>query len=699
MSLETNNFYDFGDFRLDLTEKILLRDGKSVPITPMVFETLCVLVERAGHLVEKDELMQKLWQDRFVEESNLTFNIKMLRKALGDNAAKPTFIKTVSKRGYRFIAEVKKTFPETEQNSPPVKTFPSPRKSSPSFVALGILLLCTLSAGSWFARKQLFSSESNAPILSAPFHSEKFSNSGKVGCAVISPDGKLVAYVNRTGEKNGVWLRRLETSDNVQLVPLSEEFYGGLAFARDGQTLFFMRKPRDENTMSAIYRVSIFGSVPEKVLEQTEGWFSLSPDDRQISFVRCEYKEDDFCSLLIADTDGRNERKILTRPRPFRIADNQFSPDGKSIALASGQSSNGGNDFRLTKVDVADGAESEITPQKFFDLKCLKWLPDGDHLLLTAMDSLDGKSKIWQVSTATGEAQPLTKDAADIVRISLNKDASRMIATQLGNDFYLYLSTSGDTKILTAAREATFAPDGKIIYATDDGDIWTIRRDGGEQRQLTNNVFRDFSPRVSPDGRYIYFTSNRTGTNQVWQMNADGSSQTQLTKTEGGYPQFVTPDGKWIYYESGLHQTIWKVSADGDEEIQISERNVYNPTFSHDGNFAAYSFRDKQNDNQIKIGVMNLDSKEQVKVFDYGDGKSHPVDIAWSSDNRTLNFITDTDSKNSLWAQSLDEDKPRFIADLGDKEIPDFALAPDGSAFAFTRGEWLHDAVLIDGLK
>jgi Tol biopolymer transport system component len=460
-----------------------------------------------------------------------------------------------------------------------------------------------------------------------------------------------------------------------------------------------MRKPRGESTMSAIYRVSIFGGVPEKVLEQTQGWFSLSPDDRQISFVRCEHKNDDFCSLMIADTDGRNERKILTRPRPFRIADNQFSPDGKSIALASGQSSNGGNDFRLTKVDIASGAESEITPQKFFDIKSLKWLPDGDHLLLTAMDSLDGKSKVWQVSTATGEAQPLTKDAANFVQISLNKDASRMIATQLGNDFHLYLSTNGDTKILTAAREATFAPDGKIIYAADDGDIWSIRRDGGEQRQLTNNVFRDFSPRVSPDGRYIYFTSNRTGTNQVWQMNADGSSQTQLTKTEGGYPQFVTPDGKWIYYESGLRQTIWKVSADGDEEIQISERIVYRPTVSPDGNFAAYFFRDKQKDNQVKIGVMNLDSKEQVKVFNYSNGKSHPVDIAWSSDNRTLNFITDMNAKNSLWAQSLDEDKPRFIADLGDKEIPDFALAPDGSAFAFTRGEWLHDAVLIDGLK
>ena len=108
MSLQTNNIYEFKDFRLDFTEKTLQNGGGVISLTPKVFETLCVLVENAGHLIEKDELMQKLWQDRFVEESNLTFNIKMLRKALGDNAQRPQFIETVQSRGYRFIADVKR---------------------------------------------------------------------------------------------------------------------------------------------------------------------------------------------------------------------------------------------------------------------------------------------------------------------------------------------------------------------------------------------------------------------------------------------------------------------------------------------------------------------------------------------------------------------------------------------------------------
>lgn len=694
MSLETNSF-EFGEFRLDAKEKVLLRNGSPVSATPKTLQLLLALVENHGHIVEKNELMKAVWANSFVEEGNLSFTINLLRKILDDDAQKPRFVKTVPRRGYCFIAEVREIFPETKQNLQPVKISPSPRKFYAPFAALSVLLLLTLAAGSWMARKQFFAAASNAPILSAPFHSEKFSASGKVSQAAVSPDGKLVAFVDETAGKYGIWLRRLESSENIQLVSLSDDLYGGLAFARDGQTLFFMQKTRGENAQSAVYRVPIAGGASEKILEHAEGWISLSPDDRQISFVRCEYKDADFCSLLIADSDGRNERKILTRTRPIRITDNQFSPDGKRIAFAFGQSSNGGSDFHLAQIELETGRENEISPKTFFEVSNLKWLPGGE-LLLAAKENLDGKSKIWQVSMATGEAQPLTKDAASYLQISLSSDASRMIATQMSNGFHLYFAAGGDTKVLTAAREATFTPTGKIVYATDEGDIWTMNRDGGEQRQLTNNDLKDFSPRVAPDGCCVYFASNRSGTNQVWRMNIDGGSQKQLTKKEGGYPCFVSPDGRWIYYESGLHQTLWKIAADGGEEIQVAERKVYAAAFSSDGNFVAFYAREK--DSRINITVMNVENQKILKTFVLADKKSLPVKIAWSNDNKTINYVIGNDSKNSLWQQSLDGDQPRFVTDLGDKEIEDFALAPDGS-FAFTRGEWLHDAVLIDGLK
>src|SRR2546428_4024066 len=181
-------------------------------------------------------------------------------------------------------------------------------------------------------------------------------------------------------------------------------------------------------------------------------------------------------------------------------------------------------------------------------------------------------------------------------------------------------------KSLAVARTGVaFAPDGKIVYEGNDGDIWTINRDGGEQRQLTNNSFSDVYPRVSPDGRYIFFTSNRSGSTHVWRMNADGSNQVQLTKREGGYPAFVTPDGKWVYFESGLHQTLWRASTDSGEEIRVSEERISEPAFSLDGNLLAYFFRATGNDHLNQIAIMSVDSGKIAKTLNLGDGKSTPV--------------------------------------------------------------------------
>ena len=106
MSKEPLNCYEFGPYRLDLNEGRLLRNGEPVPLTPKAFATLVVLVQRSGHLVEKNELMKLLWPDSFVEESNLNQHVWTLRRTLGENKAGHEYIETVPKRGYRFMAEV-----------------------------------------------------------------------------------------------------------------------------------------------------------------------------------------------------------------------------------------------------------------------------------------------------------------------------------------------------------------------------------------------------------------------------------------------------------------------------------------------------------------------------------------------------------------------------------------------------------------
>lgn len=113
MSTHSRHLYEFGPYRLDTAEMLLLRDGVPVPLTPKAFEMLVALVQRSGHLVEKDELMKVVWSDAFVEESNVTNNVYALRKMLGNGDNGQSYIETVPKRGYRFTAQVKELPAET----------------------------------------------------------------------------------------------------------------------------------------------------------------------------------------------------------------------------------------------------------------------------------------------------------------------------------------------------------------------------------------------------------------------------------------------------------------------------------------------------------------------------------------------------------------------------------------------------------
>ena len=105
MSPRSLSFYEFGSFRINVTERLLQRGNELVPLSPKVFDTLLILVENHGHVVEKPELMQLLWPDTFVEESSLTQNISLLRRALTSDADRQ-YIETIPKRGYRFIGDV-----------------------------------------------------------------------------------------------------------------------------------------------------------------------------------------------------------------------------------------------------------------------------------------------------------------------------------------------------------------------------------------------------------------------------------------------------------------------------------------------------------------------------------------------------------------------------------------------------------------
>lgn len=145
MSTRIKRSYEFSSFRIDAAERVLFCDGALVPLAPKAFDILLLLVERSGHLVEKAEIMDAVWPDTFVEEANLTQNVFTLRKVLGKRDTEHLFIETVSKRGYRFIAPVKKL--EQEASAQEIKgalAGPLPgheRPSNPSEEAVNSLAI------------------------------------------------------------------------------------------------------------------------------------------------------------------------------------------------------------------------------------------------------------------------------------------------------------------------------------------------------------------------------------------------------------------------------------------------------------------------------------------------------------------------------------------------------------------------------
>ena len=703
MSLEMQSF-EFGEFYLDTREQILLRDQKPLAITPKAFLLLQTLVENHGHVVAKDELMEKVWADSFVEESNLTFTINALRKILADDRHHPRYVETVPKRGYRFIAPVVQSEKPISSNGSDKSALASQLAANktasfrlPKYLipVLSVIVIGLLATGFWFATSS--GRGPDAPILSAAFNAEKLPTSGNSEFAVISPDGKYAAYTDESGGKSSIWLRHLDNAENIQIVPPSDDVYFGLTISNSGDSLFFVRRSALGHSLPALFKVGAFGGVPVKLVENVVRPVGLSPDDKRISFIRCMYRLDDFCSLNIADVSGGNEQKLFTTQSGVHIDESQFSPDGKTIAFGWGRITNISNDFRISEVNVETGTQKDLFEERFFEIRDQEWLPNGSGLLFSANDYADGKAAIWIASTESGKVTLLTRDTASYSRISLDKTGSKMIAVQKEPDFKINLLANGQIKALATARDLAFSNSGKIVYSTFDGEIWTVNQDGGEQRQLTNNAFAESSPRFSPDERIIYFSSNEGGNRHVWRMNTDGTNRKQVTSSIGGNPEFITPDGQYIYYVSASDERLYKVSTENGQEKPVHDKKLQRPAVSPDGNLIAYFFLDRNK--SFKIAVMRAEDKEIIKTFKYGDGNSFALRLAWSSDSKTLNYVADSDGRNFLWQQSLNEEKPRLIADLGGEEIKYLAISPTDNTYGFVRGKWTFDVALLSGLK
>jgi len=712
--LNDKHLYKFGAFELRADESVLHRGGEALALTPKMFDTLLVLVRHHGQIVDKDTFLKEVWPDSFVEEGNIAFNIRQIRKVLGDDAQDPTYIETVPRRGYRFIADVEVAAPEITRASNGAENLaerfagPKPpgfkRPFHPFLVAF-VAFIVLIGAG--LAYLALNRPTAALPVLTRAFASEKLSTNGSVFGAAVSPDGKTVVYSVKSGSKQSVWLRQLDTGTNVPFLQPVEEFYFGFNFAPDGNTIYFARGSGDPVQVD-VYRVSIRGGIPERLITNTSGPHSISSDGSRIIFVRCPREPAEWCSLWMADAaTGGSERKLISYPDPIRISDAAFSPDGKKVAMAVGQSRNAANEFRLVEYDIATQAERPISGEQFFNIKNLAWLPDQSGVLVTASRIPNKYFRIWSVSAATGAAEALTKDSEAYSILSIDRAGEGVVSTQIKQDFQMYrveLDGVANKRLLAAGVRPRFAPDGKLYFSSvmsGNDEIWSMDREGNDQRQLTNDLAGDATPWVSPDNRSVYFVSNRSGEAQLWKMNVDGSGQSQVTKGGGGPPLHISQDGRVLYYHHAFLGNVWSIDLGSGEEKLIIDQPWVKVAFAPNGDLVA-SVDERTPDRGLEVA--SPDGKAPVRNFPMPPGRSKLLDIGWMPDGKSLMYlVTDQNyADGMLFQQFLDGSGPRLLMDLKDEELSEiagFAIAPDGRSIVLVLGGWRHDAVLLRGLK
>src|SRR5947207_9530194 len=590
MSLTLKHFYKFDPFILDVDERVLLRNGCPVAVTPKVFDTLLLLVENQGCVVSKQKMLDTLWPDVFVEESNVTFNITMLRKALGDTKREPLFIETVPRRGYRFKTDVREVRAENIRVQMPeigvksdfandsvnaledetnigaqpaldssknglgkkemakpeaaavgthVSTLYTGRRFPSSQLAFASVLgLLMIGLAIWYLNHSNFGrgqkrAIAQKPLALAGLKFEQVTNSGNVVSAAISPDGKQVAYALENGGQQSLWLKQLATSMEVQIITPAYSVYRDISFSHGGDYIYFVRHA--EAQADDLYRIPALGGPSAKLIPNIAGPFSLSSDDSQVAFSRVDRsKRED--TLYIAKTDDSDEHQVAVHKEPDWLRTFAWSPNGKVVVGALGETASSRQTISIVEIDVASGQERLLVKPNWFNVRKLQWLPDGSGLFMCVKEKTSDRDQVWQISYPGAEVNRVTDDMNNYLLFSLTADARKMIGvvTELSSNIWFSPKPDGsDAKTVAAGRgRVTWTPDGKIVYGSRSGvgwDLWRANADGTEPRQLTFNSGNNDYPAISPDGRYVVFNSDRRGADHLWRMNSDGGNQVQLT--------------------------------------------------------------------------------------------------------------------------------------------------------------------------
>ena len=600
MSRQAKHLLEFGPFRMDLEERVLIRDQETIPLSPKAFETLLVLVQHSERVVLKDDLMKTLWPDTFVEESNLSQHIFQLRKALGEKAHDPQYIVTVPGRGYRFAQKVVEflhangelvvqsssiqtvTVEETEsgQSSAAIASFARLRQGPWNWIlgaSVAVVLALIVVAGFTGYGLHRWTSRAPSPNFER-LRFTKITSSGKAVDVAISPDGNYIVYSQRDRNGSGLWLRQVSSGSDVQILPSEEPDIRGLTFSPEGNSIYFMRERKDIYSFKDLYTMPILGGPYRLLTKDIDAPVSFSPDGHQFVYTR-GIPPRDGNEIRVANSDGSNDRLLATiYGTSFSFhAGAAWSPNGRTIAVSlmlRGERSG----YVLDSVSAVDGSVREV----FWNAGVIGrplWLPESDKVLLGVDDS-SGRGQLWTITFPQGERQRVTNDLANWgIRIDATRDARKIAAIQwslsaniwkdaAANPSEVGQITFGEIPIVAAVPRAA----GKILAVSGDGLLWVMDEDGTERRPFSN--LRDVAPPVMC-GQFAVLTSYGSGGGE--DSRADAGSVNAIKMASG---RFVVQRS----YQSSPANIV-RIDADGLNATTLASGLVYSPTCSPDGKF------------------------------------------------------------------------------------------------------------------
>ena len=596
----------FGLFQLDKRTGELLRSGRRIRLQEQPFRVLCLLLERPGELVTREELCQGLWPGgTFVDfEDGLNAAVKRLRSALGESSENPIFIETIPRRGYRFIA------PVTIAADPAVEaasaTIAAPAASGArrfrSPAAAVLLVPAALAIVVIYAA----SNRGTRPSSHLPRVTPVTTFQGYEQQPAFSPDGSRIAFAwDGGGDGNfDIYVKVLDAPTTVRLTSHPR---GDVrpAWSPDGQRLAFVRNLGGEG--HDVLVIAAVGGPEERIarfpIVTDLAW---SHDGTELAVAKLETRSGP-AAIVMVRIATRDVRQLTNPLEPRGDEGFAFSPDGKMLAIA--KRSPDAKGIYVQRIDGGEARQVASEPGGIWDLA---WTPDGKHIVFS---SGPGRAALWRVPAIGGPRERLSWPGDEVRWFSIAASGDRIAFGHVTNDQNIWEFTLG-TEAAPAAKAPLVAstwfdgapelsPDGRRLAFISDRsgtlELWTSDAAGRNAIALTSFTgARVGNPRWSPDSRRIAFDAYPSGLCDVFVVDADGGAPRPLVSDASDDVLAAwSADGQWLYFASNRGAAasksgdydIWKMPAGGGPARRVTSSGAFRAAESTDGRTLFYSNR------------------------------------------------------------------------------------------------------------